>query len=91
MTETKKYCYCDVLSQHNGQRVAGATTYKDIIVMKAGEDGESFFATKASVDMCSECYKKYRSNLIMNYDLRGRTTLLFQADETEEEPNETNG
>jgi len=85
MIETKKYCYCDILSEHAGKKVDGASSYKDVVVMKIGEDNETAFPVKMSLDMCPECYNKYHSNLYINYDLRGRTSYSFSPDEASEE------
>lgn len=79
MIETKRFCYCDILSEHNNQKVNGATTYKDIVVMKK-DDENNVYATKVSIDMCPSCAAKYKSNLFLNYDQRGRTSYAFAAD-----------
>ena len=77
MIETRKICYCDILSQHNGQRVDGARTYKDIIVMKQDDNGAYVYPTKTTVDMCPTCYAKYKSNLNMSFDTQGKTVFAF--------------
>ena len=78
MIETKRYCYCDILSEHNNNKVAGATTYKDIIIMKTDDDG-NVFLSKGSIDMCANCYAKYHSNLFLNVDNRGRISYTFDT------------
>lgn len=85
MIETKRYCYCDVLSEHNGNRVPGATTYKDMIVMKVDDEGNEY-TSRASIDLCPSCYAKYRTNLVLNFDQRGRTSYSFVGETDTEEP-----
>ena len=78
MTEVTKNIYCDILSEHDGQKVPGASTIKDIVVMAPDEDDdESFHIERISLDMCPACYAKYAANLFVSYDNRRRATYSF--------------
>jgi len=86
MTETVKNTYCDVLSEHNGQKVSGASTYKDIAAMVLDDD-DTYVVKKVTLDMCPACYAKYKANLCMAYDSRRRATYSFES--AEETPSTT--
>ena len=77
MTKTVKYCYCDILEEHNGEKVDGASTYNDITVMVYDRKTSSISFKNVTLDMCPACYAKYKSNLYANYDYQGNPYYSF--------------
>ena len=82
MKETVTNIYCDILSAHNGQKVPGASTYKDVMVLMQGEDGEAPVLEKRTLDMCPSCYGRYHVNLFAVYDNRRRISYSFESTNT---------
>ena len=77
MTEVTKKTYCDILSEHDGQRIAGAATYKDVAVMMPGDNGNTYYISKVTLDMCPACRAKYAINLFAQYDNRRQISYSF--------------
>ena len=80
MKETINKCYCDILSEHNGQKVEGAKPYQNVSVM-VSNDGDTPFITETSLDMCDACKAKYKTNLFLNYDYKGKKSFVFEAEQ----------
>lgn len=82
MTEKVVNCYCDILSEHNNQKVPGASTVSNIVVMIPDpNDDEKFTIERRSVDMCEACRAKYGSNLYATYNSKRQIVYSFSAPE----------
>lgn len=86
MTETIKTCYCDILSEHNNEKVPGATTYKDVAIMTSDSQGK-LRVSRATLDMCADCYAKYKINLRLSYDYLRRPVFDFVNETTDTSSN----
>ena len=78
MKEIVDKCYCDILAEHDNQRVDGAKTYKDVSVLVQSDNGTSYMK-EISIDMCDACKAKYAPNLKKVYDETGNFSYVFDS------------
>ena len=91
MIQTVKNCYCDIVSEHNGENVAGATRYENVDVMvinenKIKDSDPEYIIEQRTIDLCPACRKKFSTNLFLTYDSRGQIIYTLGSVSTESAP-----
>ena len=77
-----KNCYCDMLAEHDNQKVAGASPFKGIVVMRYNADNE-LVPEITTLDLCPACRARYSTNITMSIDARGQKSYAFPAASTQ--------
>ena len=78
MKETIQNCYCDISTEHNNQKVLGASS-QEVVVMVLNENTNTYYPKSVTLDLCPACQAKFASNLYLSFGPRGKAVYTFES------------